>query len=279
MGMRMRGQHTRAPLTVSSISRVMVSLMMQATRTIHAHAHCTGHPAHLTVSPVPMSRLYSVSSFKSENTASLQGDGWNEVQMLVFVDDVRAALWNAHVPVTKTMEDVKRNREGADEDHSGARERESTKHLVPSFRKMPTSTATTHEELSHLLPSLLGILNSLVQEEEADYKPVELDFVVHTHLDRLLAEIPHYVEVLSSFPAVLVQARVLDASWQHRFGNRWGMIRAQRDKEAMTTGLRREMRKLSLASTWKIGDDLGWVINRVTPGADGEGHLGIRPGQ
>jgi hypothetical protein len=139
---------------------------------------------------------------------------------------------------------------------------------------------TSKSEVKTLIPSLLGILASMVQEERAGVRRVDVDFIVHTHFDMLLAEIPKCpTDFHKEMESVVVQAGVLEGLWKSRLGSNWWLINAQRIREAKATGPRRDLGAITFPLNWQIGHEIGWVVGNIAHGAEAVGGLGFPAGQ
>lgn len=191
--------------------------------------------------------------------------------MLIFIDDMRAALAPFQSPVV------------AHDDHDaeqGAFEREPQQEdddQVHSYRQTMNASPS---EATKLVPSLLGILVTMVQEERAGVKRVDVDFIAHTHFDMLLAEISNCsFDFHHEMRSVVVQAGVLERLWKNRLGINWRLVNAQRIEEAKATGPRRGLGSIVLPPDWQIGHEIGWVVENIAHGAEAAGGLGFPAGQ
>jgi hypothetical protein len=184
--------------------------------------------------------------------------------MLIFIDDIRRVLANCHKPPDENTVNLQKT----------VNEFEVSETLF--FKQISNDS---RKELLNLVPGLLGILNMLVTEERSGQRRVGMDFIIHTHIDMLLTEIQRYAESLLGRKDVITQAAVLERAWMDRFGGNWWLIASQRNREAKVTGVRRDLVSMMFPTSWQAGDEVGWNVRKIAPGADTEGSLGFHAGQ
>lgn len=199
--------------------------------------------------------------------------------MLIFIDDVRAALANIQSPIFEPLQGTKSQHDDCDAE-KGASELKLHWKGGDQIQTFGQTMSPSQSEVKTLIPSLLGILANMVQEERAGVKRVGVDFIVHTHFDMLLAEIPkRSTDFHNEMKNVVVQAGILEGLWKSRLGVNWRLISAQRIREAKATGPRRELGSIIFPPDWRIGHEIGWVVGNVAHGAEAAGGLGFPAGQ